>query len=109
MTDRTDSLSLRADRTRNHLSELVDNLQHQITPAELVNQLVGYRGQQRGHGLAQAIADQVSRNPIAYLLIAAGVGWLLVSDRVATSPRPRRRVARRATPKPRRFRHRKTA
>ena len=111
MTDRTDSLSLRADRTRNHLSELVDSLQHQITPAELVNQLVGYRGQHRGAGLAQAIVDHVSRNPIACLLIAAGVGWLMVSDRVATNPRPRRRqrVARRAAPKQRRLRHRKTA
>ena len=55
MADRTDSLSLRADRTRHHLSELVDNLQHQITPAELVNQLVGSRRPNHGSGPVEAM------------------------------------------------------
>jgi Rod binding domain-containing protein len=111
MTDRTDSLSLRADRTRNHLSDLVDNLQHQMMPAELVNQLVGYRRTNRGAGVADTIASQISRNPLACLLIAAGVGWLMWSDRVASNPRPQRRraVARRAAAKKRRPRQRKTA
>jgi len=104
MADRTDSLSLRADRTRHHLSELVDNLQHQITPAELVNQLVGHRRPNHGSGPVEAMAAQVSRNPLACLLIAAGVGWLMWSDRVASNPKPRRRrgVARRAAAKKRR-------
>jgi len=43
MVELTDALSVRAERARNHLSELVDHLQSQITPAELVNQLVGRR------------------------------------------------------------------
>jgi hypothetical protein len=98
MTDRTDSLSLRAERTRNHLSELVDDLQHQITPAELVNQLVGYRRSHRGPGFAQTIADQVSKNPLACVLIAAGFGWLMISDRPRRTRRQQRRrgVARSA-------------
>jgi hypothetical protein len=103
MADRTDSLSLRADRTRHHLSELVDNLQHQITPAELVNQLVGSRRPNHGSGPVEAMAAQVSRNPLACLLIAAGVGWLMWSDRVASNPKPRKRVtARRAATRKRR-------
>jgi len=106
MADRTDSLSLRADRTRHHLSELVDNLQDQMTPAQLVNQLVGSSGPNRRSGVAETIADQVSRNPLACLLIAAGVGWLMWSDRVASNPKPRRKrvTARRAATRKRRSR-----
>lgn len=100
MTDRTTSLSVRADRTRNHLAELVDDLQHQVTPAELIGQLVGNGHPSRGPGIAQTIAAQVSKNPLACMLIAAGVGWLMFSDRAARNPQPRRRrVAKRVTPK----------
>ena len=90
MTDRTNSVSLRADRTRNHLSDLMDDLQDQITPAELVNQLVGQRSN-RGPGIAQTIAAQVSKNPLACMLIVAGVGWLMLSDRIERNPRAKRK------------------
>jgi len=113
MVDRTDSLTLRAARTRNHLSELVDDLQHQITPAELVNKLVGYRSSNREPGIAQTITAQVSKNPLACMLIAAGIGWLMLSDRAERNQRPQRRrpVAKRAANKPkgRRARHKKAA
>ncbi len=106
MADRADSLSLRADRTRNHLSELVEDLQHQITPAELVNQLVGYRRSAQGPGVAQTIAAQVSKNPLACMLIAAGIGWLMFSDRAARNPAPPRRRpgAKRASSRPKKRR-----
>ena len=99
MADRTTALSLRADRARNHLSDLVDNLQRQVTPTELVEQLTG--GQfviDGGAGLARAITEQVKKNPIACLLIAAGVGWLMASEKTQKNrPSPRRlRIARRA-------------
>ena len=98
MTSRTESLSLRAERTRNHLSELVDDLQQQITPTELVNQLVGFRASHRGPGIAQTIADQVSKNPLACVLIAVGVGWLMISDQPRKNLRPQRsRVAGKTT------------
>ena len=91
MADQTDALTLRAERTRNHLAELVDRLQNQITPAELMHQLVGRRGANaRSPSLTDMITDQVSRNPMACMMIAAGIGWLMISDR-ADRGRPARR------------------
>jgi hypothetical protein len=91
MADQTDALTHRAERTRNHLTELVDSLQNQITPAELVNQLVGRRAS-NGHGpsLVEMLTAQVSRNPMACMLIAAGIGWLMISEQ-AERNRPVRR------------------
>lgn len=112
MADRTDSLSLRADRTRNHLSELMENLQEQITPAELVNQLVGFRNPNNGPGLSQTITAQVRNNPLACMLIAAGIGWLMLSDRAERNRRPHRgtrTASRRAAVKMRRGGRKKAA
>jgi hypothetical protein len=94
MADQTDALTLRAERTRNHLTELVDSLQNQISPAELVNQLVGRRSSNnRGPGLTEMLTAQISRNPMACVLIAAGIGWLMISDRAEKkSPVRRSRV-----------------
>ncbi len=98
MAERSDALTIRADRTRDHLSELIDRLQNQITPAELVNQLVGRRrSTSDGPSIAETLTEQVRRNPIACVLIAAGIGWLMMSEKAErnrSAPR-RRRVARR--------------
>lgn len=98
MAERSDALTVRAERSRDHLSELMDRLQNQITPAELVNQLVGRRRTtSRGASMAETLTEQVRRNPIACALIAAGIGWLMMSEnaeRNRTAPRGRR-IARR--------------
>jgi hypothetical protein len=108
MADRVTALTLRADRSRHHLSDLMDSLQSQITPSELLGQFVG-RSASAGSGpnLAQALALQVSKNPIACALIAAGIGWLVISDRLEKSrpaKRKRERGARRLRPTVRRRR-----
>ena len=98
MTDRSDALTVRAERTRDHLSALMDRLQNQITPAELVNQLVGRgRSTSGGASIAETLTEQVRRNPIACALIAAGIGWLMMSEKAGnrTAPRRRRIVRRR--------------
>lgn len=106
MADRSQPLTLRAERTRNHLSDLVESLQRQITTAEFVNQLVAPR---RTNGselsLTETIAAQVSRNPLAFMLIVAGVGWLVISDRKGKHPAERSRVCVRRAPYRRKKRH----
>jgi len=100
MSERSDVLTVRAERSRDHLSELVDRLQNQITPAELVSQFVGRRrSTANGPSIAVTLTEQVRRNPIACVLIAAGIGWLMMSEKAErnrTAPR-RRRTARRRT------------
>jgi hypothetical protein len=89
-----EGLVVRAERSRNHLSELINSLQDQIAPAELMSQLVGHRGGRDEPGLGAAIAAQVSRNPLACLLIAAGIGLLVYSERAEKPPRRKRTVRR---------------
>lgn len=101
MADQSDALTVRADHSRNHLSQLVDQLKHQVTPAELVSQLVGRRrATPNAPSFAETLTAQVRKNPIACALIAAGVGWLMMagnSERSPKAPRRRRNVRRRAT------------
>jgi hypothetical protein len=105
MADQTDALTRRAERTRNHLTELVDSLQSQITPAELVGQLVGRRAQHVGNeSFVDVLMAQVKRNPLACILIAAGVGWLMISERADSNRPPRRTRVRSAAVKRRRSR-----
>jgi hypothetical protein len=94
MVDQSDDLTRRAERSRNHLAELVDNLQSQITPARLVGQFVGHRGVKGGDpSLTELLTAQVSRNPLACMLIAAGIGWLMISERADKKLPMRRTVA----------------
>src|SRR5215212_9253393 len=98
MAERSDALTVRAEHTRDHLSDLMDRLQDQITPAELVNQLVGRRrSTSDGPSITDILTEQVRRNPIACALIAAGIGWLMMpekTERERKSPR-RRQISRR--------------
>jgi hypothetical protein len=94
MSAEPDGLVVRAERSRNHLSELINSLQDQIAPAELMAQLVSHRGARDETGLGAAIAAQVSRNPLACLLIAAGIGLLVYSERAEKPPRRKRTVRR---------------
>jgi hypothetical protein len=109
MANQTDALTRRAERSRNHLTELVDSLQNQITPVELVSQLVGRPGgNSTGPGLTEMLSAQISRNPLACMLIAAGIGWLMISERAdKTRPARRRRTAVGQRPAVKRRRHRK--
>jgi hypothetical protein len=94
MTEEPDGLVVRAERSRNHLSELINSLQDQIAPAELMSHLVGYRASRDEPGLGAAIAAQVSRNPLACLLIAAGIGLLVYSERPEKPRRRKRTIGR---------------
>ena len=100
MAERSDALTVRAERSRDHLSDLMERLQDQITPAELVNQLVGRRrSSSDGPSIAQALTEQVRRNPIACALIAAGIGWLMMSEKAERDRKaPRRRQVSRRRP-----------
>jgi len=96
MSDEVNSLTQCAERTRHHLSELLDTLQHQVSPGELVQELVKGPAARQGADIGKAIADQVSRNPLAFLMIAAGVGWLMYSEFTGRNePPPKRKPAAR--------------
>lgn len=110
MSDQVNSLTLRAERTRNHLAELIDSLQQQLAPGELLQEFIGSPGGRDAADIGAAVVAQVKRNPLACLMIAAGVGWLIYSDQAQPAAGgPRKRGAPRARGKKRRAGRKKQA
>jgi hypothetical protein len=68
MTDNTQAL----DRSRERLTGLIDDLQSQITPGKMLDQVLGLtkvEGSSGGH----SISHQITKHPLPSLLIAAGL------------------------------------
>ena len=96
MIDRTQALEDKAERSRSRVSRLLDDLQDQTSPVEVLNQLLGHKNGE-GSDLTRTIVEQVIRNPLPCILIATGIGWLIASER-GTSP-SRKSGPRKRTPK----------
>jgi hypothetical protein len=90
MTASSTQLARRAEQVRERLSDRLEDLRYHVSPGTVVGDLLGVNPRTWGADNAVALlAQQARRNPIACLLIAAGVGWLMFSE-----PRgPRRQVS----------------
>ena len=78
MTDTSQAPDRKADRSRRRLTGLMDDLQSQISPGQMLDQVLGFNnveGSTSGHSIPQ----QISKHPLPYLIIAAGIGWLMLS------------------------------
>jgi hypothetical protein len=67
-------LERKAERARERLSDRIADLRSQVSPMTVVSDLLG------GDDFLPILVKKASNNPIASLLIAAGVGWLLFSE-----------------------------
>ena len=90
MSNKAVALQRKAAMSRSRLSDLVDDLQHQVSPGQLLDQMVGLtKGNGYGADVGRSITDQIARNPLPCLLIAAGIGWLILSERINSMPSKR--------------------
>jgi hypothetical protein len=96
-------LERKAERARERLSDRIADLRSQVSPMTVVSHLLeGVNARGRGDDFLPILVKKMSNNPIASLLIAAGVGWLLFSEVYGplskssglTNPRKKRRTAR---------------
>jgi hypothetical protein len=87
-------LQQKAQKVRSRLSGHLDELRH-VSPLAMVGDLVGaMRGNGGTDDSVRTLVQQARRNPVAWLLIAAGVSWLAISDAMPDSARPRRSKSR---------------
>ena len=100
MIDRTQALADKADRSRSRLSGLLEELENQTSPTQVLNQLLGNKNGEGGD-LTRTVVEQVLRNPLPCLLIAAGVGWLIAAER-HTGPSKKSGSRKRSTKKKKR-------
>ncbi len=74
-------LERKADRARERLSDRVADLRYHVSPTTVVSDLLGgVNPRAWGDDVLPILAKQARNNPIASLLIAAGVGWLIFSE-----------------------------
>ena len=74
-------LERKAERARERLSDGIADLRSHVSPTTVVSDLLGaVNARNLGDSVLPILAKQARNNPIASLLIAAGVGWLIFSE-----------------------------
>jgi len=74
-------LERKAERTRERLSDRIPDLRSHVSPTTVVSDLLGaVNARNLADDVLPILAKQARNNPIASLLIAAGVGWLIFSE-----------------------------
>ena len=84
-TDPGDRSSAEIERevedTRARLTGTLEQLRDRATPGQLFEQALDYAKQSGGTDFARNLAASVRDNPLPLLLIGAGIGWLMLSER----------------------------
>jgi hypothetical protein len=91
----TKDLERKAERVRERLSDRLSDLRYHASPSTVVTDLLGINPRELADDLMPALVKQARNNPIAFSLIAAGVGWLIFSE----IREPLANLARRDTPR----------
>jgi hypothetical protein len=74
-------LERKAERARERLSDRIADLRSHVSPTTVVSDLLGaVNARNLAEDVLPILAKQARNNPIASLLIAAGVGWLIFSE-----------------------------
>ena len=89
-------LERKAERARERLSDRIADLRSQVSPKKVVSDLLeGLNTRGRGDDILPILIKKASNNPIASLLIAAGIAWLIFSESKSSRlTKPRRTTAR---------------
>src|SRR5262245_34848059 len=74
-------LERKAERARERLSDRIADLRYHVSPTTVASDLLGaMNARNLGDDVLPILAKQARNNPIASLLIPAGVGWLIFSE-----------------------------
>ena len=74
-------LERKAERARERLSHRIADLRSQVSPRTVVSDLLeGLNTRGRGDDILPILIKEASNYPIASLLIAAGIAWLIFSE-----------------------------
>ena len=81
MSDTSRELEHEAEASRARLSSLLDELRFRVSPGEVVERLVRDANRDgSGSEFMRTLRQQVRSNPVACMLIAAGITWMMLAD-----------------------------
>lgn len=81
MASSSAQLQRKAEQARERLSGRIEDLRHHLSPSIVIDDLLGAGGRLlKGEEVLPVLLRQAKNNPVAYALIAAGLGWLVYSE-----------------------------
>ncbi len=100
MTSSSAQLQRKAEQARERLSGRLDDLREHLSPSIVIDDLLDAGSRiWKGDEIVPLLMRQAKSNPVAYGLIAAGLGWLIYSE--TRSAPPAAAGKRRSAAKPR--------
>ncbi len=109
MASSSAQLQRKAEQARERLSESLEDLREHLSPSIVIDDLMGAGARiLRSDDIVPGLVRQAKNNPVAYALIAAGLGWLIYAE-TRGAPMPVAAGKRRATEKRRTRRRKPTA
>jgi hypothetical protein len=86
MTSSSAQLQRKAEQARERLSERLEDLREHLSPSIVIDDLMGAGARLlKGDDIVPVLMRQAKNNPVAYGLIAAGLGWLIYSETWGTA------------------------
>ena len=73
-------LQRRADQARERLSDRLTELGDQLSPSAVIGDLLTIDYDKARQDVTQFLSKHVRGNPLAFALIVAGIGWLMISE-----------------------------
>jgi hypothetical protein len=92
-------LQRRADQARERLSGRIRELRDQLSPSAMIGDLLTIDYDKARQDVTQFLSNHVRGNPLAFALIAAGIGWLMISEVRSSSRRRSGRASRPRRPR----------
>ncbi|MFL6790873.1 MAG: DUF3618 domain-containing protein [Bradyrhizobium sp.] len=80
-----EQLEREAEQTRIHIADTLDELRACTTPGHVLDQIADRVSDGGGAAFARNLKHQAINNPLPVALIATGLAWLMVGNRVAPS------------------------
>ncbi|GJD62929.1 DUF3618 domain-containing protein [Methylobacterium frigidaeris] len=77
MTQSINELEHDIEETRARLDRTIDQIQGRLSPASIVDEMLGTVRHSPASGLYDGALEAVRRNPVPVMLIVAGIGWLI--------------------------------
>ena len=109
MTSPSAQLQKKAEQARERLSDRLEDLREHLSPSLVIDDLLDAGSRiWKGDEIVPTLMRQAKNNPMAYGLIAAGLGWLIYAE-TRGSASPAAAGKRRSTKKQRARRGKATA
>jgi hypothetical protein len=77
------------ERSRARVGATIEALRGSLSPGQMVDQVMDYAKGSGGADFVRNLGGSLRDNPMPVLLIGAGIGWMLLSDRRGEAPVPR--------------------